>query len=87
MRTTGFEPAAYRVGVCHSIQLSYVRINNFTPHFEGVLTVSPITCEKRRTLTNEENFLKVSLPESGSVPEQTLQLLPWSPFERTAAGQ
>ena len=25
VRTTGFEPAAYRVGVCHSIQLSYVR--------------------------------------------------------------
>ena len=26
VRTTGFEPAAYRVGVCHSIQLSYGRI-------------------------------------------------------------
>ena len=26
MRPTGFEPAAYRVGVCHSIQLSYERI-------------------------------------------------------------
>ena len=25
MRPTGFEPAAYRVGVCHSIQLSYER--------------------------------------------------------------
>lgn len=25
-RLTGFEPAAYRVGVCHSIQLSYGRI-------------------------------------------------------------
>ena len=26
VRPTGFEPAAYRVGVCHSIQLSYGRI-------------------------------------------------------------
>ena len=26
VRPTGFEPAAYRVGVCHSIQLSYERI-------------------------------------------------------------
>ena len=25
VRPTGFEPAAYRVGVCHSIQLSYER--------------------------------------------------------------
>ena len=26
VRPTGFEPAAYRVGVCHSIQLSYGRV-------------------------------------------------------------
>ena len=29
VRPTGFEPAAYRVGVCHSIQLSYGRIFGF----------------------------------------------------------
>ncbi len=28
VRPTGFEPATYRVGVCHSIQLSYGRILN-----------------------------------------------------------
>ena len=26
VRPSGFEPLAYRVGVCHSIQLSYGRI-------------------------------------------------------------
>lgn len=26
VRPSGFEPLAYRVGVCHSIQLSYERI-------------------------------------------------------------
>ena len=36
VRPTGFEPAAYRVGVCHSIQLSYGRIFCFIslqPHY------------------------------------------------------
>ena len=28
VRPSGFEPLAYRVGVCHSIQLSYGRIYN-----------------------------------------------------------
>ena len=30
VRPAGFEPVAYRVGVCHSIQLSYGRIYGFT---------------------------------------------------------
>ena len=30
VRPAGFEPVAYRVGVCHSIQLSYGRIFNCT---------------------------------------------------------
>ena len=29
VRPTGFEPAAYRVGVCHSIQLSYGRVFSY----------------------------------------------------------
>lgn len=43
VRPSGFEPLAYRVGVCHSIQLSYGRIftfdskdyNRFFPNCKG----------------------------------------------------
>ena len=42
VRPTGFEPAAYRVGVCHSIQLSYGRVYALVGHSTlGIIAVLP----------------------------------------------
>ncbi len=42
VRPTGFEPAAYRVGVCHSIQLSYGRIYELVGSSAfGIIAVLP----------------------------------------------
>ncbi len=50
VRPTRFERATYRVGVCHSIQLSYERICNLLHDYNRVLPESKaqkITCFRR----------------------------------------
>ena len=42
VRPTGFEPAAYRVGVCHSIQLSYGHVYELVGSLtSGIIAVLP----------------------------------------------
>ena len=40
VRPVGFEPMAYRVGVCHSIQLSYGRV--FIIHYYKQLIINQL---------------------------------------------
>ena len=60
VRPAGFEPVAYRVGVCHSIQLSYGRMGyskqkyysrEYPPCKEKI-------CEKMKTFLNQRCFLR-----------------------------
>ena len=52
MRPAGFEPTAYRVGVCHSIQLSYERADCQNT---GIVYHSIREMQTKRTEHREEN--------------------------------